>query len=162
MESLGKSTRFAQFKAENMIHFDSPEGLTEAAKATAKRLQLGEADTRALVDRYLGYRRELSGPGAKPMPPVFSIIAKNSRDHTPEGYRNVYLPFYAAMKPAPKVRVVHVDAGIHGYSAPEDGLPMGIAPVGAQLWYEAITGGFYTAPRTSDDSNRQGSERQAR
>ena len=146
-ESWAKSTKTAQFKAENMIHFDSPEALTEAAKAVAKRLKLDEAGTKAMVDRYLGYRRELSGPGTKPMPPVFSIIAKNSRDHTPEGYKDFYLPFYSRMKPAPKVLVVQVDAGTHGYSAAEEGLPMGIAPVGAHLWYKAITGGFYAKPR---------------
>lgn len=144
-ESWSRSTKTAQFKAENMIHFDSPEALTEAARAAAARLRLDADATRAMVDRYLGYRRELSGPAAKPMPPVLSIIAKNSRDHTPEGYRDVYLPFYASMRPAPRVRVVQMDAGIHGYSAPEDGLPMGIAPVGAHLWHQAIVGGFYAA-----------------
>lgn len=154
-ESWAKSTKTAQFKAENMIHFDSPEALTDAAKAVAKRLKLDEAGTKAMVGRYLGYRRELSGPGTKPMPPVFSIIAKNSRDHTPEGYRNFYLPFYSRMQPAPKVRVVQVDAGTHGYSAAEEELPMGIAPVGAHLWHQAITGGFYTtsAPESMPQGN---------
>lgn len=151
MESWSRSTRTAQFKAENMIHFDSPSSLTAAAEAAAKRLGLNQADTRTLVQRYVGYLRELSGPGAKPVPPVYSIIARNSRDHTAEGYRDVYLPFYAGMAPAPKVLVVQVDAGTHGYSAPEPGLPMGIAPAGALLWYEAITGGYYTTPAPGSD-----------
>lgn len=155
LESWSRSTKTAQFKAENMIHFDSPSSLTAAAEAAAKRLGLNPADTQALVKRYVGYLRELSGPGTRPMPPVFSIIARNSRDHTAEGYREVYLPFYAQMNPAPKVRVVQVDAGTHGYSAPEPGLPMGIAPAGAQLWYEAITGGYYTGQTPSGGSPRQ-------
>lgn len=49
------------------------------------------------------------------------------------------------MKPVPKVRVVHFDGGIHGYSAPEKDLPMGVAPIGALLWHEAIAGGYYTS-----------------
>ncbi len=148
LESWSRSTTTAQFKAENIIHFDSPAGLTAAAQATAKRLNLPPAEASALVTRYLGYRRELSGSGVKPVPPVLSLIAKNSRDHTEQGYRQVYLPFYASMKPAPKVRIVQVDAGTHGYSSPESGLPMGIAPVGAFLWHQAITGGFFKAPST--------------
>jgi hypothetical protein len=145
LEDWAGSTRTAQFKAENIIHFDSPQGLENAARATARRLKLGEAETKKLVDRYVGYLREVSGPGAKPVPPVLAVITKNSRDHTVSGYQNVYMPAYAAMKPAPKVRVVYFDAGIHGYGAAEEGLPMGVAPVGALLWHEAITGGYYTA-----------------
>ena len=142
-ESWERSTRTAQFKAENIIHFDSPEGLTQAARAAAKRLNLSEADTKKLVDRYVGYLREVSGPGAKPVPPLLLAITKNSRDHAPEIYRQVYLPGYGAMKPAPKVRLVQFDAGIHGYSAAEPGLPLGVAPVGALLWHEAILGGYF-------------------
>jgi hypothetical protein len=145
LEDWAGSTRSAQFKAENIIHFDSPEGLEHAAMATARRLKLSDADTKKLVDRYVGYLRELSGPGAKPVPPVLAVITKNSRDHTVSSYQNVYMPAYAAMKPAPKLRIVYFDAGIHGYGAAEDGLPMGVAPVGALLWHEAITGGYYTA-----------------
>ena len=40
-------------------------------------------------------------------------------------------------------RLVQFDAGIHGYSAAEQGLPMGVAPVGALLWHEAIQGGYF-------------------
>ena len=93
LESWARGTTSAQFKAENMIHFDSPELLTAAAQAAARRLRLDGEGTRALVKRYVGYLRELSGPGVKPMPPVLSLIAQNSRDHTPKGYLEVYLPF---------------------------------------------------------------------
>ena len=145
LEDWAKSTRSAQFKAENIIHFDDPEGLASAARATARRLKLTEAETKKLVDRYVGYLRELSGAGTKPVPPVLAIITSNSRDHTISGYQKVYMPAYAAMTPAPRVRIVHFDAGIHGYSAEEEGLPMGVAPVGALLWHQAITGGYYTS-----------------
>ena len=141
----GWSARTAQFKAENIIHFDSPSALEHAATATAQRLGLTEAETQKMVDRYVGYLRELSGSGTKPVPPLLSIITNNSRDHTVSIYQNVYMPAYAAMRPTPKVRVVHFDAGTHGYNGPEEGLPLGVAPVGALLWHEAITGGYYTA-----------------
>ncbi len=144
MEDWAKSTRSAQFKAENIIHFDDPEGLESAARATAKRLKLSEADTKKMVDRYVGYLREVSGPGAKPVPPVLAVITSNSRDHTVSGYQNVYMPAYAAMKPAPKVRIAHFDGGVHGYNAAEKDLPMGVAPIGALLWHEAITSGYFT------------------
>jgi pimeloyl-ACP methyl ester carboxylesterase len=146
LEDWSSSTRSAQFKAENIIHFDSPSGLENAARATARRLKLAEPEARKLVDRYVGYLRELSGPGTRPVPPLLLIITNNSRDHTVSAYQNVYMPAYAAMKPAPKVRVVHFDGGIHGYTAPEKDLPMGVAPIGALLWHEAITGGYYTSP----------------
>ena len=141
----GWSARTAQFKAENIIHFDSPSALEHAAMATARRLGLSEAETQKMVDRYVGYLRELSGPGTKPVPPLLSIITNNSRDHSVSIYQNVYMPAYAAMRPVPKVRVVRFDAGTHGYNAAEEGLPLGVAPVGALLWHEAITGGYYTA-----------------
>ncbi len=142
-ESWERGTRTPQFKAENIIHVDSPGELTNSAKAAAKRLNMTEADTKKLVDHYVGYVRELSGPGTRPVPPLLLTITKNSRDHTPEIYREVYLPGYAAMSPAPKVRLVQFDAGTHGYAAPEPGLPMGVAPVGALLWHEAIQGGYF-------------------
>ena len=141
----GWSARTAQFKAENIIHFDSPSALEHAAMVTARRLGLTEAETQKMVDRYVGYLRELSGPETKPVPPLLSIITNNSRDHSVSIYQNVYMPAYAAMRPAPKVRVVRFDAGTHGYNGPEEGLPLGVAPVGALLWHEAITGGYYTA-----------------
>jgi hypothetical protein len=147
LEDWAKSTKSAQFKAENIIHFDDPEGLESAARATARRLKLSEPETKMLVDRYVGYLRELSGPGAKPVPPLLFVITSNSRDHTVSSYQKVYMPAYAAMNPAPKVRVVHFDGGIQGYGVPEKDLPMGVAPIGALLWHEAITGGYYTGKK---------------
>jgi len=143
-ESWERGTTRPHFKAENIIHFDSRDSLAAAAKATAKRLKLSTEETNALVDRYVGYLRELSVKGVKPVPPSIFAINKNSRDHTSEVYREIYLPMFAAMNPAPKVRVYQFDAGIHGYTNPEPELPMGVAPMGVKLWHDAIMGGFYT------------------
>ena len=86
----------------------------------------------------------MRGEGVKPVPPLILAITKNSRDHTPQRYREVYLPMFAAMDPPPKVRVIQMEAGIHGYSSPEADLPMGVAPYGVKVWYDAIVGGYYT------------------
>jgi len=146
-ESWNKGTRQPNFKAENILHFDSPAALAAAARATSKRLGLDSEMTESMVERYVGYLRELSGPGVKPVPPLILIITENSRDHDPEIYRKVYLPRYAAMNPAPDVTVYQFDAGIHGYSAAEEELPQGVAPMGMKLWHEAIIGGYFSPSR---------------
>ena len=71
-------------------------------------------------------------------------IAAASADHTGKRYRTITLPMFAAMKPAPKVRLVEFQAGIHAYSTPEPGLPRGVAPAVVQLWHQAIMNGYYT------------------
>jgi hypothetical protein len=128
MEKSERGLQSALFKAENILHFDSPQEMEAAARASARRLKMSEAETRALADRYLGYLRGISGPGVKPVPPLLLIIASNSRDHDARAYREVYLPGYAAMSPPPKLTLFEFATGKHGYSTPEDGLPMGIAP----------------------------------
>ena len=62
-------------------------------------------ETEALVKHYLGFPYPQTGPGAKPVPPVLFCISKDSRDHSPEVYREVVLPMFATLDPAPKVRV---------------------------------------------------------
>ena len=52
---------------------------------------------------------------------------------------------FAAMDPAPKVRVVKLGTGTHGYEKPEEGLPMGLVPPVASMWHDAIMGGYYVA-----------------
>ncbi|MBI4484089.1 MAG: hypothetical protein HY652_14530 [Acidobacteria bacterium] len=142
-ESWKRGTKSPQFKAEGMIHFAGVEPLTAAAQATGKRLNMTVGEAQALVDRYTGYGRELVGKGVKPVPPVIFGVAKTSVDHSPEKYKKITLPMYAAMDPQPKVRLVEFDAGTHGYTSPEPGLPMGPAPAAAKLWYDAIRGGYY-------------------
>lgn len=143
MEKSQKGLQSALFKAENILHFDSPEQMEAAARASAKRLGMSKDEADALVARYLGYLRGIAGPGVKPVPPLLLIIASNSRDHDARAYREVYLPGYAAMSPAPKVKLFEFATGKHGYSSPEEDLPMGIAPGAMKLWHETIMEGFY-------------------
>ena len=56
------------------------------------------------------------------------------------------------MDPPPKVNFVPFGAGIHEFFKPEPGLPLGIAPAVAQLWYDAIMGGYY---QTADRCQRK-------
>jgi len=100
-------------------------------------------ETQALIELYVGYSRELRGLGVKPVPPVIFGMALASADHTPEKYKQVTLPMFAAMDPPPKVRLVEFKAGAHGYSSPEPDLPMGTFPAVAKLWYDAIMNGYY-------------------
>jgi hypothetical protein len=143
-EEWKATTKYAGFKAEGMIHFGSVQPLTEAAKAVAARLKLSPAQTEKLIEQFIGYSRELSGPGVKPVPPVILGVSKFSADHRPETYKKVTLPMFAAMKPAPKVRLVEFDSGTHFYAAPEPGLPVGLAPAVVKTWYDAIMNGYYT------------------
>ena len=138
-----RGTTSPNFKAEYMVHLNGVEALREAAQATAKRLALSPEETQDLMDRYLGYPRELSGQGVKPVPPVLFSIAKYSKDHTFEGYSGRVLPAFAAMEPTPKVTLTRFDAGYHGWSRPEPGLPKGMVPAVIKMWYEAIMGGYY-------------------
>ena len=100
-------------------------------------------ETADLVRRYHNYTRELKGQDVKPVPPVLFSIAQKSPDHTVEGYTNIVLPMFAAMDPAPKVRLVPFEAGYHGYSRAEPDLPMGLAPAAVRMWNDAIMGGYY-------------------
>ena len=77
------------------------------------------------------------------MPPVLFCIAKDSRDHSPEVYREVVLPMFATIDPAPKVRVVQWGAGVHTYQKAEDGLPLGIAPPVIEFYVRAIQEGYF-------------------
>ena len=69
------------------------------------------------------------------------------RDHSPEVYRDIIIPRFRAMKPTPKPALTRLGAGVHSYATPEQDLPLGVAPVVAKFYHDAITGGFYiTAP----------------
>jgi hypothetical protein len=132
-----------QFKAEYMITHNIVGALEEAARVSAKRLGLDAEKTEALVAHYLGYTRELRGSDTKRVPPFLFVISKDSRDHSPEVYREVIIPMFAAMNPAPRVHVTRFGAGVHTYTKPEPDLPVGIAPAAAQFYHDAITGGFF-------------------
>src|SRR5262249_56108342 len=86
-----------QFKAEYMITHNIVGALEQAARAAAARLKLSAAETENLVAHYLGYTRPLEGSGVKPVPPFLFVISKDSRDHSPEVYREVIIPMFATM-----------------------------------------------------------------
>jgi hypothetical protein len=132
-----------QFKAEYMITHNIVGALSEAARAAAARLKLSADESDKLVAHYLGYTRPLAGPGVKPVPPFLFVISKDSRDHSPEVYREVIIPMFAAMQPAPRVALTRFGAGVHTYTKPEPGLPVGIAPAAAQFYVQAIQEGFF-------------------
>ncbi|HWP58160.1 MAG TPA: hypothetical protein VNL14_09750 [Candidatus Acidoferrales bacterium] len=144
-ESWERSRRRPQFKAEYMVTHNITQSLTAAAKASAERLELDAEQTDALIKLYLSYTRELSVEEGKPVPPFLFGIAKDSPDHSADVYREVILPGFQAMKPAPKVSLVRFGAGVHQFWTPEPGLPMGIAPAVVRTWHEAIVEGYFAA-----------------
>ena len=77
------------------------------------------------------------------MPPYLFVLAKDSRDHSPEVYKEVIIPMFEAMDPAPKTAVCRFGAGVHTYTKPEPELPVGIAPVAAKFFFDAISGGYF-------------------
>ena len=103
---------------------------------------MGPAEEEGLVNQYLGYLRELSGPGTKPIPPVLSLHGLD--DDTVTLRRcSESLALYAAMTPAPKVACVSLGAGIHTWGLTYDDLPKGIIPPVCRLWHDAIAGGYF-------------------
>lgn len=132
-----------QFKAEFMVTHNVEPSLRAAARATARRLGLSRGDTRALVARYLGYGRYMEGP---PVPPALFVNSRYSRDNTEEAFRKVIMPMLGALTPPVKTRLVMLDAAGHLYYEPDDGLPLGIAPVAAKLFDQAVRGGYFSSP----------------
>lgn len=132
-----------QFKAEYIITHNIAASLEAAARAVAARLKKSPEETEALVKHYLGFPFPQTGPGAKPVPPVLFCITKDSRDHSPEVYKEVVLPMFATLDPAPKVRVTRWGAGVHTYHKSEPGLPLGVAPPVAEFYVRAIQEGYF-------------------
>lgn len=118
------------------------KALEAAARASAKRLKMDAKASEALVQRYTGYVREMSGPGVKPVPAFLSIHGADDDTVSYEHGKKV-LPMFAAMKPAPKVDVVLLEAGVHRWAFKEPDLPQGVAPTVTTLWNEAITKGYF-------------------
>ncbi len=137
-----KSKRRPNFKAEDFVHKNSLKALDAAARSAATRLSLSNKDTDSLVQRYLGYTRELSGPGVKPVPPFLSLHGIND-DTVTLARCDKSLSLFARLNPAPKVRCVSIGAGVHTWSYTESELPQGIATAVAKLWHDAIMNGFY-------------------
>ncbi|HEY4136176.1 MAG TPA: hypothetical protein VGO34_13295 [Alphaproteobacteria bacterium] len=144
MDWWTKTKMRPQFKAEYILTHNIKSSLRKAAEATAKRLDLSGPEKEKLVKRYLGLPYPLSGPGVKPVPPVLFGISKDSRDHSPDVYKEVVLPMFANdIKPAPKVMVTRFGAGVHVYTKAEKDLPLGIGPAVAEFYHQAITGGYF-------------------
>jgi pimeloyl-ACP methyl ester carboxylesterase len=141
-ERWDKAKKRANFKAEDFIHKNSVKALSEAARATAKRLNMDSQATENLVKKYVGYCRELSGPDVKPVPPFLSI--HGAKDST-VSYKHVkmIMPLFEAMKPPPKINRVLLGTGVHSWNAKEDDLPKGIIPAVLNLWNDAIMNGYF-------------------
>jgi hypothetical protein len=145
LDGWDRAQKRPQFKAEYVITHAIEDSLTEAAQVTASRLGLDEQATADLVAHYIGLTRELSGDGARPVPPVMFQISAHSRDHSREVYEQVVIPRYQKMEPAPKYSLTQFMAGTHGYMTADEqlGLPYGIGPAVFEQWDRAIKGGFF-------------------
>jgi len=130
------------FKAEDFIHKNSTKALEGAACASAARLKLSHQETDVLVQRYLGYTKELSGHGVKPVPNFLSIHGVNDDTVTLKRCERS-LPLFAKLNPPPRVWPVSLGAGIHSWGWANDKLPQGIVPTVAKLWHDAIMNGFF-------------------
>ena len=133
------------FKAEDFIHKNSTKALEQAARVSAGRLKLSNDETNALVQQYLGYTRELTGPGVKRVPNFLSIHGVNDDTVTLERCHRS-LPLFARFDPPPKVRPISLGAGVHSWGWTDEKLPQGIVPPVAKLWHDAITNGFFHDP----------------
>jgi hypothetical protein len=143
LDAWEKSKARPQFKAEYVVTHAITGSLAEAARVSAARLKMNREETDALVQRFVGYTRELSGPGVKPVPPFLFEISKDSRDHSPEVYHDVIMPGFRAMKPAPKIALTRFGAGVHSFWKGEKDLPLGIVPSVLKTWREAVVGGYF-------------------
>ena len=132
-----------QFKVEYLVTHAITDSLAQAARVSAARMNMNKEESAALVDRFVGYAREMSGPKVKPLPPFLFQISKDSRDHSPEAYHEVILPGFRAMQPAPKIALTRFGAGVHSFWKPEKELPVGIVPSVIKSWKEAVVGGYF-------------------
>jgi hypothetical protein len=146
LDSWTRAKMRPNFKAEYIVTHNVRPSLEAAARASAERLALSPSATEGLVARYKGYTHYDTGPGTKPVPPILYINARDSRDNSAEVFHGVVLPMFAALEPAPKVRVVQFEAGTHVYYKAEPDLPLGITPAVVKLWNEAIMNGYYEQP----------------
>jgi hypothetical protein len=131
------------FKAEDFIHKNSVESLAEGAGVTAQRLGMGDEETQTLVERYIGYTRDLRGPGVKPVPPVLHINGRGDNTVTYERYTQFGKKLYDAMDPPPRTHAILFGAGVHSWGFKDDEIPHGIAPAVIYMWNEAIQEGYF-------------------
>jgi hypothetical protein len=141
-ERWERAKKRPNFKAEDFIHKNSTNSLQAAARAAAARLKLSHQETDALVQRYLGYTRELSGPGVKPVPNFLSIHGIDDDTVTLKRCERS-LPLFAKFNPAPTVRSISLGAGIHSWGWTDEEFSIGIVSPVAKLWHDAIINGFF-------------------
>jgi hypothetical protein len=141
---IAKQSAF--FKAEYIFTYAATAQLAEAARVAARRLRLGSVAEDELIAHYVGYIGPLTGPNARPVPPLLLGITKGSRDHTADRYRQVVLPALAAIRPPPRVALVQYDGGVHAYDEASSDLPLGALPAIARTWDDAIQNGFFVSP----------------
>ncbi len=130
------------FKAEDIIHKNGVRALAEAARVTARRLAMTPEETEALVRKFVGYCRELSGPDVKPVPSFLSVHGIDDDTVGIDHARRI-LPLFASLQPAPKVRNVLLGAGVHLWTYSDGDLPEGIIPTVVKLWHESIMAGYF-------------------
>ena len=131
------------FKAEYIVTHNVRHSLEAAARAAGERLGLDGEAMDALVQRYLGYCHYDERPGAKPVPPILYVNSKHSRDNSLEAFQEIILPMLGALSPPPRAGVVMLDAGAHIYYEGDDELPLGLAPMAAKIFDDAVQGGYY-------------------
>jgi hypothetical protein len=132
-----------QFKAEYIVTHAISDSLAQAARVSAARLKMNKDETEMLVQRFVGYSRELSGPNVKPVPPFLFEISKDSRDHSQEVYEEVIMPGFGRMNPVPKIALTRFGAGVHSFWKAEKDLPVGIVPSVLKSWDQAVRSGYF-------------------
>ena len=143
LEGWDKVKARPQFKAEYIVTHAITGSLAEGARVSAARLKMNKDETEALVQRFVGFARELSGPNVKPVPPFLFEISKDSRDHSREVYEEVIMPGFRRMTPAPKIALTRFGAGVHSFWKAEQDLPVGIAPAVIKSWKQAVVEGYF-------------------
>lgn len=143
-EAWEKDKPKAGLKVEQFVQYAATSALTDAANALADILGSSEDDRQALVTRYLGYTMPLPVPGNPPVPPLLYIINEHSRDHRLDNYQDVLFPLLDKIQPAPKYSLTYFYGGAHNFNAARENLPRGAAAVGAGIWCDAITKGYFT------------------
>ncbi|MGH7824840.1 MAG: hypothetical protein ACREQ7_06650 [Candidatus Binatia bacterium] len=66
LDAWENAKRRPQFKAEYIVTHAIIGSLAEAGKVSAARLKMNREETEALVQRFVGYTREISGPNVNP------------------------------------------------------------------------------------------------
>ncbi|MGK0299131.1 MAG: hypothetical protein ACI9XC_002759 [Gammaproteobacteria bacterium] len=133
----------ANFKAEDFVHKNSVQSLSEGAKVTAQRMKLDGEETQTLVDRYVGYTRELKGSRVKPVPPILHINGIGDNTVTYGRFVNYGKKIYDTMVPPPKANAILFGAGVHSWGFKDEEIPYGIAPAVIHMWNEAIQEGYF-------------------